>query len=69
MANVCVCVCVCVHVKIIVIWFKLYCILYVYICLKIKPNSVRIRYTIDKLQHQSLSLMSSALDQSTTSAP
>jgi hypothetical protein len=65
--------------------FYVYIYIYILIRLKIKPNSVRIRFlscqifvlpidgiwthTIDTLQHQSLSLMSSALDHSTTSAP
>jgi hypothetical protein len=59
--------------------------IYIYIRLKIKPNSVRIRFlelsnfcssldgiwthTIDTLQHHSLSLTSSALDHLTTSTP
>ena len=52
-------------------------VVHVYIQLKIKPNSVRIRSlswqifvlpSIDTLQHQSLSLMSNALDHSATSA-
>ena len=57
-------------------------VVHVYIPLKIKPNSVRIRSLswqifilpstgfklVDTLQHQSLSLMSNALDHSATSA-
>ena len=59
--------------------------IYIYIRLKIKPNSVRIRFlelsnfcssldgiwthTIDTLQYHSLSLTSSTLDHSTTSTP
>jgi hypothetical protein len=53
-------------------------ILNIYKRLKIKPNSVRMRsfnwrdeiwtHTINTLQHQSISLVSSALDHATTSA-
>ena len=59
--------------------------IYIYIRLKIKPNSVKFRFLscqifvlpstgfeptpLDTLQHHSLSLTSSALDHSTTSTP
>jgi hypothetical protein len=48
------------------VWFNFQTHRYIYIYIYIYINKV---YTIDTLQHQSFSLMSSALDHSTTSTP